>query len=1083
MSALRPIGARGAALTLSLALTASSAFAAPPAPSVGDVPQWAIDRARAEMLFEAHRGERPQDCGDRWDEAEIDDDLIHHGLGRNNPSNGDNDATHYARGNTLILHFFIDHNAGTWQESERQTAAGKAAVAKDHYRTIAPAGANIEFDNGSNNLYAYYITSINESIGESGLTWDMTEQACQNIGYTDDDGDGFFVDDVTYNLQDWAGGFDNVICCFQAADVEGRAFASFGVARTRQYIDDSANVWAHEWGHIFGSCDEYDEDNSGVCVTSCGDCQSVYLPNVVQNSNCTGCNQTESCIMDNNTFSNVCDFTLRHWAWVDLDNSGMLDLVFRRESGDNMVPIYEMPQAGNYLWNATANQGGFVYHQGHRAWAVTGLRSPAGADYDMWLYGDNNHEHYYTGSTYKTAKVDFVVGDYHHNNLGNEHVAVTRYSGDTSDYRIQYESGTGVIHPDGVARTFSMAGSDVVRVWDLPMFAGEQMVIVVNPINGANVDLGVALFKSNGDDYWAGRGSAQFVQDAGGNGNIELAVYDVPEDDVYGLVVFNNTFNSGDYTIQVGPAPVTLAEEVPFASSQETRLYNYDPIPSYWSFLGCRPDGDLTDLKLELFAESTYETELETNDYAAGAVDFIAVDYNHVSSAPDYVRVNREAGNDAYETEWEQSADVANGPMSTLSYAEDQVGKIWDTYLSAGIPYAARSYTLGFDDGLYLFDSSDQDYYQARSEFDWYRNATSSGGEFMKFTPSATDWHGLVQINYQPNQLGWTSTWVGREIMMADETAATYSDDVLWGETTTTATNWSIWAVRPTSGATGRISLYGDEACTITELRAADNVGSAGEIAYVVADYNHTPLETVYPRAWVGAGSGNLRVEFETQNESLFYSGGAAVAASFTWSQDDVGEIFDVYLRNGVPTRISVEPLNGSSADYSIALFQSAGATYYADPNDAILEADLYGPGEGEYLELTPNTSDYFGLVVLSADGQGGQYRITVGPQSAVSAGENGLITELAAAAFPNPSRETTQLQLALPRAQEVSVEVFDLAGRLVRQVADGPLAAGSHQLAWDGRDAAGRRAAAGVYFARIRTAEGDRTLKFTRIK
>jgi flagellar hook assembly protein FlgD len=42
---------------------------------------------------------------------------------------------------------------------------------------------------------------------------------------------------------------------------------------------------------------------------------------------------------------------------------------------------------------------------------------------------------------------------------------------------------------------------------------------------------------------------------------------------------------------------------------------------------------------------------------------------------------------------------------------------------------------------------------------------------------------------------------------------------------------------------------------------------------------------------------------------------------------------------------------------------------------------------------------------------------------------------------------------------------VFDLGGRLVRTLHRGPLAAGPHAFEWNGRDQAGRRAAAGVYF------------------
>jgi flagellar hook assembly protein FlgD len=47
-------------------------------------------------------------------------------------------------------------------------------------------------------------------------------------------------------------------------------------------------------------------------------------------------------------------------------------------------------------------------------------------------------------------------------------------------------------------------------------------------------------------------------------------------------------------------------------------------------------------------------------------------------------------------------------------------------------------------------------------------------------------------------------------------------------------------------------------------------------------------------------------------------------------------------------------------------------------------------------------------------------------------------------------------------------LELFSVDGRRVRSLESGWLAAGDHNAAWDGRDAAGRDVAAGIYFARL---------------
>ena len=58
-------------------------------------------------------------------------------------------------------------------------------------------------------------------------------------------------------------------------------------------------------------------------------------------------------------------------------------------------------------------------------------------------------------------------------------------------------------------------------------------------------------------------------------------------------------------------------------------------------------------------------------------------------------------------------------------------------------------------------------------------------------------------------------------------------------------------------------------------------------------------------------------------------------------------------------------------------------------------------------------------------------------------------------------------------RPGDVSLELFDIAGRRVRTLARGVLAPGPHTTVWDGRDGAGHAVGAGVYFVRLVTPAG----------
>lgn len=71
---------------------------------------------------------------------------------------------------------------------------------------------------------------------------------------------------------------------------------------------------------------------------------------------------------------------------------------------------------------------------------------------------------------------------------------------------------------------------------------------------------------------------------------------------------------------------------------------------------------------------------------------------------------------------------------------------------------------------------------------------------------------------------------------------------------------------------------------------------------------------------------------------------------------------------------------------------------------------------------------------------------------------------------YPNPFRESLRIETA----EGGRVAVYDVRGALVRTLAHGAeRVAGPRHLTWDGRDARGKRAPAGVYFVRIGSAPG----------
>jgi hypothetical protein len=69
---------------------------------------------------------------------------------------------------------------------------------------------------------------------------------------------------------------------------------------------------------------------------------------------------------------------------------------------------------------------------------------------------------------------------------------------------------------------------------------------------------------------------------------------------------------------------------------------------------------------------------------------------------------------------------------------------------------------------------------------------------------------------------------------------------------------------------------------------------------------------------------------------------------------------------------------------------------------------------------------------------------------------------------YPNPFNPITQIRFVLPSSGKARLAIYDILGRRVRTLVDGPRPAGEQQVTWDGRDDAGASVASGIYFYRL---------------
>jgi len=79
---------------------------------------------------------------------------------------------------------------------------------------------------------------------------------------------------------------------------------------------------------------------------------------------------------------------------------------------------------------------------------------------------------------------------------------------------------------------------------------------------------------------------------------------------------------------------------------------------------------------------------------------------------------------------------------------------------------------------------------------------------------------------------------------------------------------------------------------------------------------------------------------------------------------------------------------------------------------------------------------------------------------------------------YPNPGMQVMNIRYQVAGVSDVSLCVYDAAGRLVRTVIKGVCEPGCYTQVWDARDDLGRRVPAGVYFVRFQTDDYQKTEK-----
>lgn len=98
----------------------------------------------------------------------------------------------------------------------------------------------------------------------------------------------------------------------------------------------------------------------------------------------------------------------------------------------------------------------------------------------------------------------------------------------------------------------------------------------------------------------------------------------------------------------------------------------------------------------------------------------------------------------------------------------------------------------------------------------------------------------------------------------------------------------------------------------------------------------------------------------------------------------------------------------------------------------------------------------------------------------------NNAISNTAASslsAYPNPVVNAATISFSLQQSQKVSLQVFDMSGRIIKKLAEGEMQPGSHQVTWNATDNNESAVAAGIYLLKLQTGNNIETKKISVIR
>jgi len=180
-------------------------------------------------------------------------------------------------------------------------------------------------------------------------------------------------------------------------------------------------------------------------------------------------------------------------------------------------------------------------------------------------------------------------------------------------------------------------------------------------------------------------------------------------------------------------------------------------------------------------------------------------------------------------------------------------------------------------------------------------------------------------------------------------------------------------------------------------------------------------------------------------------------------------------------TELNVTSTNNTFGDMTLAIDELGNITGNAEnvPNANIDRVDFTGTATTELITL-----NYTVTFSASAGGGTAVGVLTLNNTNVgIDDSDTNPTTFTLHQNHPNPFNPSTMITFDLSQDSDIKISIYDMTGRLVRELTDQTMTIGSKNISWDGKDDIGNSVSGGVYLYNLQTGDRSQTKKMVLMK